>query len=158
MQSTVGAGTTFEIYLPRLDIHSSINGIEPVRFTPPAGRGIVLVVEDDDQVRQVLRRYLTRWGYTLFEARGGPAALQLAHDHPGQIDLLLTDLVMPEMDGRTLSRQLLAARPATKVLFMSGYTEHPALNNAALGPDDCFVQKPFTAVSLGAAIERALAI
>jgi len=116
----------------------------------------VLVVEDDDQVRSVLRRYLTSWGYTLLEAPNGRVALEVARAHAGEIDLLLTDLVMPEMDGRSLSQQLLADHPNTRVVLMSGYTEHAALAGARRGPDEHFVQKPFTAQMLCETVRRAL--
>ncbi len=153
--SEPGHGATFRIYWPRID--AAAKPQVDIRLPPVLGSGIVLVVEDDAQVRRVLHRYLTSWGYTLLEAPSGPAAIELVRGHAGAIDLLLTDLVMPGgLDGRALSRHVLAARPQTKVVFMSGYTEHAALKNAALGPDDHFVQKPFTARALSETLQRAL--
>ena len=130
--------------------------MEP-ELVPVRGSGTVLVVEDDAQLRAILRRCLTSWGYTLLEAPSGASALELVRSHPGPIDLLLTDLVMPGgIDGRTLSRQVLVERPNTKVVFMSGYTEHAAIKNAAFGPNDRFVPKPFTAQALPEAVHHAL--
>ncbi|HET9992246.1 MAG TPA: ATP-binding protein [Kofleriaceae bacterium] len=155
VESEVDRGTTFRIYWPRID--AAVTTAPLPRFVAPRGAGTILIVEDDGQLRQILRQYLTSWGYTLLEAPNGAAALQLLRDHPGKIDLLLTDLVMPELDGRSLSRELLVLRPRTRVVFMSGYTEHAALANAALGPDDLFLQKPFTAQALAETLGRALA-
>jgi two-component system cell cycle sensor histidine kinase/response regulator CckA len=153
--SEPGSGTTFRVYWPRVDAaaaHETAHKLAPMR-----GSGTLLVVEDDSQLRGILRRYLMSWGYTLLEAPSGVAALDLVQRHSGAIDLLLTDLVMPGgVDGRLLSERVLAARPNAKVVFMSGYTEHAAIKSAALGPDDYFVQKPFTAQSLSETLHRAL--
>jgi PAS domain S-box-containing protein len=156
VDSAPGAGTRFEILWPQAKGVAAAEDLE-VRTSDPVGAGrTVLIVEDDDQLRQVLRRYLTRWGFDLLEAGNGPAALELARAHPHAIDLVLTDYVMPLMDGRTLAHELLAARPALAVIFMSGYTEHPALDRATFGAHDHFLQKPFTVRSLAAALALAL--
>ncbi|MEO8846553.1 MAG: ATP-binding protein [Kofleriaceae bacterium] len=154
VRSKPGDGTTFKIYWPRIDA-IALN-VTNTRFVPIRGSGTVLVVEDDKQVRQILRRYLTSWGYTSLEAPDGAAALELLRQI-GSVDLLLTDLVMPGIDGRALSRCVLLEKPDTKVVFMSGYTEHPTLKNAALGPDDYFVQKPFSAQALSETLHRVFA-
>ncbi len=148
-------GTTFRVYWPRRDAAPESRERDR-KFVPARGTGTVLVVEDDGQLRKVLRRYLTSWGYTLLEAPNALAALDLLANHAGAIDVLLTDLVMPGLDGRSLSRHVLADKPSTKVVFMSGYTEHAALKNAQLGPDDHFVQKPFSAQVLSETLQRAL--
>jgi hypothetical protein len=97
------------------------------------------------------------WGYTLLEAPSGATALELIRQHERPIDLLLTDLVMPGgVDGMSLSKQVIADQPRAKVVFMSGYTEHAALNSGGLGPDDYFVQKPFSAQVLSETLHRAL--
>jgi len=154
VESEIGRGTTFRIYWPRSD--AAITTTPIPRFVPPRGTGTILIVEDDRQLRQILRQFLTSWGYTLLEAPNGAAALELLRDHPGTIELLLTDLVMPDLDGRSLSQQMLLQRPETKIVFMSGYTEHVALSNAALGPADVFLQKPFTAQALAEKLCQAL--
>ena len=152
--SEPGRGSTFRIYWPRRDDPPELR--ERDGFAPVQSSGTVLVVEDDHQVRKVLRRYLTSWGYTLLEAPSAAAALELISTHSGPIDVLLTDLVMPGLDGHALSRRVLADKPDTKVVFMSGYTEHAALSSAGLGPDDHFVQKPFSARVLSDTLRRAM--
>ena len=154
VESEVGRGTTFRVFWPRTD--AAIIETKPDQVVVPHGRGTILIVEDDRQLRQILRQHLTSWGFTLLEAPNGPAALELLANHPGHIDLLFTDLVMPDLDGRTLSLRVLEDRPRTRVVFMSGYTEHTALADAALGPDDLFLQKPFTVQALAATLRRAL--
>ncbi|MBA3502815.1 MAG: PAS domain S-box protein, partial [Deltaproteobacteria bacterium] len=155
VESDLGQGTTFRIYFPRVHNEADVAPQQP-RFVAPQGSGTVLLVEDDVQLRLVLRRYLIKWGFTLLEAATGTAALELARSYKGPIDLLLTDLVMPELDGRSLSKLMLAERPSTRVVLMSGYTEHPALQNAELGPADHFMQKPFTAQALSETLRRVL--
>ena len=153
--SEPGRGTTFRTYWPRIDAVTAKE--TPTRFVPVHGSGTVLVVEDDNQLRAILRRYLTSWGYTLLEAPSGVAALELVRQHAGPIDLLLTDLVMPGgLDGRSLSKHVIAEQPRIRVIFMSGYTEHAAIKNAELGPDDHFVQKPFSAQLLCETLHRVL--
>ncbi|HEY1548324.1 MAG TPA: ATP-binding protein [Kofleriaceae bacterium] len=153
--SEVDRGTTFRVYWPRRDAAPERRERDRA-FVPARGKGTVLVVEDDAQLRKVLRRYLSSWGYTLLEAPNALAALDLLAQHTGAVDVLLTDLVMPGLDGRSLSQHVLAGKPSTKVVFMSGYTEHAALKNAQLGPDDHFVQKPFSAQVLSETLQRAL--
>jgi CheY-like chemotaxis protein len=153
--SEPGRGTTFRIYWPRSDAATTKDGA--TRFVPARGSGTILVVEDDTQLRNILRRYLTSWGYTLLEAPSGVAAIELLRGHGGPIDLLLTDLVMPGgVDGRTLSKHVLAERPLARVVFMSGYTEHAAIKSADIGPSDYFVQKPFSAQALCETLHCAL--
>jgi len=142
------------VYWPRVDAAAAPTS-EPPR-TPVRGSATVLVVEDDSQLRQILRRSVSSWGYTVLDAPNGPAALELLRTHTGAIDLVLTDLVMPGLDGRALSELVLRARPQARIVFMSGYTEHAALKQAALGPEDCFVQKPFSARALSEVLQRAL--
>ena len=147
-------GTTFRIYWPRIDgvpAHQAVSHSAPVH-----GSGVILVVEDDAQLRHIIRRYLASWGYTPLEAPSGAHALDVVRGHAGPIDVLLTDLVMPGIDGRALSQRVLTEKPGIKVVFMSGYTEHAALQTAALGPEDLFVQKPFTARVLSETLHRAL--
>ncbi len=153
VRSEPDRGTTFKVYLPRIDAvvaRSDDTKLEPIR-----GSGTILVVEDDHQLRHILRRYLSSWGYTLLDAPNGMAALEMLK-RVGPIDLLLTDLVLPGIDGRALSRRVLVEQPHAKVVFMSGYSEHPALKNAALEAHDYFVQKPFSAHVLSETLHRAL--
>jgi PAS domain S-box-containing protein len=155
--SEVGQGSTFRVYLPRVERAADITlPIPRGGFSIDAGARRVLLVEDDDRLRAVIRRQLTSWGYSLVEARNAATALDLLHNTSEPIDLLLTDLVMPGIDGHALANQVLVLRPTTKVLFMSGYTQHPALKTAALGARDQFIEKPFTSHGLSSAIRRAL--
>ena len=157
VRSEPGRGSTFRMYWPRRDAATPADDA-PTRFVPARGSGTILVVEDDAQLRRILRRNLTSWGYTLLEAPSGVAALEMLRAHGGPIDLLLTDLVMPGgLDGRTLSKSVIAEQPRTRVVFMSGYTEHATVRDAELGPDDYFVQKPFTAQVLCETLHRAMA-
>jgi len=153
--SALGAGTTFRVYWPRIDATVLLPTLA-TPFIAAHGTETVLLVEDDQQLRQILRRHLTSWGYQLLEAADGNIALELARGFAGRIDLLLTDLVMPGLDGRSLSRQVLVERPQAKVIFMSGYTQHAAIQNAALGADDLVLQKPFTAQKLSETLRHAL--
>jgi PAS domain S-box-containing protein len=159
--SEPGQGTAFKIYLPRVDapVESSPRsardgrgGLTPaattaVGVTPARSEGseTILLVEDEDAVRQVVRRILTRYGYTVLAASDGREALRIAEEHGGPIQLLVTDVVMPEMGGRELADRLLALRPSLRVLFTSGYTDDDILRRGVLLPGTAFLQKPFTA-------------
>src|SRR5439155_989330 len=126
--SEPGQGTTFKIYLSQIEdpldgAHESSTLAAPCR-----GRGTVLVVEDEDGVRNLVRDILQTAGYTVLEARHGAEALHVSERHVGPIHLMLTDVVMPEMSGRELAQRLAVLRPATKVLFMSGYTANAVVH------------------------------
>jgi PAS domain S-box-containing protein len=154
LDSSPGQGSTFRIYFPAV---SALPHADVAAAREPVLRGCetVLVVEDDVQLRSALRRQLTSLGYSVLEAPDGRNALAMAERHAGRIDLLLTDLVMPGMDGRTLGDRLLAHNPRAKVVYMSGHTEHPALQRIELRPHDHFMQKPFTARTLSETVRRA---
>ncbi len=153
--SDPGVGTTFRVYLPRHEGRGAAPS--PVASVPKAvaGNQRVLLVEDDDRLRAVIGRQLTSWGYRLFEARNAASALDLVQTTTESIDLLLTDLVMPGMDGRALAHLVLTTSPTTKVLFMSGHTHHPSVKTP-LSAHEQFIEKPFTSSSLSTAIRRAL--
>ncbi len=157
VESEVGQGTTFRIYLPRVDVQEvTPPPAEPPREAPLRGSETILVVEDDPYVRAAVGRQIRAFGYRLLEARDPADALQVAAAFPEPIDLLLTDLVMPGMDGRMLASKLRATRSTTRVLFMSGYSEHAAVTSAAADADDVLIEKPFTAVALSHAIRASL--
>jgi two-component system, cell cycle sensor histidine kinase and response regulator CckA len=146
-------GTTFKIYLPRVD--------EPVAATavttePVGGSETVLVTEDVAAVRTVARQMLERYGYTVLEAPDGTTALRLAEKHHGAIQLLLTDVVMPDVSGRELATQLLALRPDMKVLYMSGYTDDAVVRHGVLQEGIAYLQKPFTPDSLARKVRAVL--
>jgi CheY-like chemotaxis protein len=154
--SEPAVGTTFKVYLPRVD--EAARSPTPVPLPPPRrGRGeTVLVAEDHEGVRSLVRQVLTRHGYVVLESANGREALAAARGHTGSIDLLLTDLVMPVMGGRELSAKLFAERPGLKVLFMSAYTEAAVLQHGLVSAPENYVPKPFTEEFLLRQVARAL--
>ncbi|HET9621342.1 MAG TPA: ATP-binding protein [Kofleriaceae bacterium] len=149
VHSALGRGTTFRVYLPESEIPLEV---EPVAGTAtPAAGHTVLVVDDDDDLRRAVERMLRRAGYTALSAASGASALELARHHPGAIDLLLTDMVMPGMPGQQLQRELAAIRPHIEVVFMSGF-----FPGAPIDPRH-FVAKPFDRDTLLAAVADVLA-
>jgi two-component system cell cycle sensor histidine kinase/response regulator CckA len=154
--SEPGVGTTFKIHLPRVD--SPTPAVSQPQESPEAlhGTECILVVEDAAAVRAVTRQVLERFGYTVLEAPDGPTALRLAAKVHGAIDLLLTDVVMPGMSGRLLAEQFRAARPNTKVLFASGYTDDAILHHGVLEMGMPYIQKPFTPEALARKVRDTL--
>jgi len=135
-------GTVFKVYLPLADAaHAAAAAPEPL----PASREreTILLVEDEEAVRSLTVEVLSRHGFDVIDAQDGVEALRVAQSFAGPIHLLLTDIVMPHMNGRDLAEKLTAARPDTKVLFMSGYTDH-AVVHRELSAGTPFLQKPFT--------------
>jgi PAS domain S-box-containing protein len=148
VHSEVDNGTTFSIYLPReLDANTAAAVRRP-SSAPRAGTATILVVDDEDAIRRVADRILVAAGYTVLTAASGPEALGLAARHSGDIHLLLTDLIMPQMNGKALADELATSRPAVEVLYMSGYSDDGLLDPGAGAPAPHFVAKPFTAVAL----------
>ncbi|MEP6618012.1 MAG: ATP-binding protein [bacterium] len=148
VDSEIGSGTTFTVYLPQHEEPAEAIGSGTMSTVAPRGVETVLLVEDEEAVRALGARILERHGYTVLEARNGRDALTVAHQHPGPIDLLLTDVVMPEMGGKQLSEALLARDACMRVLFVSGYTDGDISRRGELDPCTAFLQKPFTAKSL----------
>jgi two-component system cell cycle sensor histidine kinase/response regulator CckA len=144
VHSEPGHGAVFKLYLPRVE--EGPGTAEPARPTEITRRGseTVLLVEDDEPLRTLAREILSIQGYTVLDAISPSEALRLADVHPGPIHLLLTDVVMPQMNGRQVADHLLAARPGLKVLFMSGYTDAAIVEHGVLEPGTHFLQKPFT--------------
>jgi len=144
LYSEPGKGTTFKIYLPAIEaLPEDIGKAAPAEVTR-RGKGTVLLVEDDEQLRRLTHRALAAQGYEVLEADRGRAALDGARRHQGTIELLLTDIVMPDTNGRKLADTLRAARPGLKVLYMSGYPDRAIVNNGMLEPGDAYIAKPFT--------------
>jgi CheY-like chemotaxis protein/PAS domain-containing protein len=153
VESTAQTGTSFLILFPRLAQGSTIaEPGSPAEST--ASAETVLVVEDEDAVRAVARRTLLLQGYTVMEAENAQVALDLASAYAGRIDLLLTDVVMPGLNGPELSGKLRSARPETRVLFMSGYTGDAV--PAGVLARDGFLEKPFTPMALARAVRQTL--
>jgi signal transduction histidine kinase len=154
--STPGAGTTFRIYLPRVDAPVDTARAPRVVSVPAPGIETVLVAEDEQMVRVLIRKVLEQAGYTVLLASGGAEALQLAERHPASIQLLVTDVVMPGMSGRELARRLLELRPETKVLYLSGYADDAVERHGVLDPGTAFMQKPFTPGALASRVREVL--
>jgi PAS domain S-box-containing protein len=154
--SEPGVGTTFKVYLPRHDgAAAPVSDATPV---PRAARGYetILLVEDDPHVRTVLRTLLRKLGYTVLDAMSGGDALLLCEQYEGRIDLLVTDVIMPRMNGRQLAARLLQQRPDLRVLFVSGYTETTIVHHGVLDSGIHFLQKPVTPDSLARKVREAL--
>jgi len=154
--SEAGHGTTFKVYLPREEMVAEPVKKEDTPLYSSEGEETVLVVEDEQMVRELVREILSRQGYDVLEAGRGTEALEVSERHKGPIHLLITDVVMPGMTGPELARRLTAHRPAMKVLFMSGYTDDAILHHGVLEPGTEFLQKPFTARPLGGKVRQML--
>jgi CheY-like chemotaxis protein len=159
--SAPGAGTTFEIDLPAAATPTA-EAVDPRADDMASGAAMarvdatLLLVEDDVAVRVVTRRILVRHGYTVLEAAHGAAALEVLDRHAGPVDLVLTDVVMPQMSGRAFAQELERRRPGVRVLFMSGYTDDEILRRGVLAPGVGFLEKPFTAERLLGAVRDGL--
>ena len=180
VDSEPGRGTTFKIYLPRVeDARVEESGVEevcstqfvaresrvveqpaskaaPSLATAPKGTETVLVVEDQDGIRDIVRESLRRNGYKVLIAVDGNEALEMASAYTDEIHLLVTDLVMPNIGGRELAQRLIPLRPNIKVLFMSGYSEHSALDIALTNQPAIVLQKPFSLDALARNVRQVL--
>ncbi len=143
--SEPGVGTTFKIYLPRVD-QAVTAAVAKAPSTNRRGTETILVAEDEDQIRLVAKGVLERNGYRVLEARNAGEALLICERHGDMIHLLITDVVMPQMNGRALAERLTSVRPEMKVLFMSGYTDGALVGQLAAG--SAFLQKPLTPTTL----------
>jgi CheY-like chemotaxis protein len=158
VRSEPGRGTTFKVYLPRVAaMEETITTQPPVTVAEGArGQETILLVEDEATVRKLTRDYLRTQGYKVLEAADPAVALQITIAHGGPIQLLLTDVIMPGMNGRELAQQVGSVRPETRVLYMSGYTENAIGHNGTLEPGINLLQKPFTLPALKAKVREAL--
>ena len=154
--SEVGRGTTFKIYLPQANEVVDARKTETASTEVARGTETVLVAEDEELVRKFVRSILEKSGYTVLEAHHGSEALRVALQHPGLIHLLLTDVVMPLMDGKLLAQRMVDLRPGIRVLFMSGYSENAVVHHGALEAGTAFIEKPFTVESLARKVREAL--
>jgi two-component system cell cycle sensor histidine kinase/response regulator CckA len=157
VQSQVGRGSSFNIYLPRIDAGPLPADTGPTSRIELRGGETVLVVEDDDAVRSLTTTILRGHGYNVLDAGNGQEACLVAKSHRGRIHLLLTDVVMPGMNGKELSKMLLGLYPQLKVLLMSGYAENVIARRGVLDSEVAFIQKPFTSDGLAAKVRQLLA-
>jgi two-component system cell cycle sensor histidine kinase/response regulator CckA len=147
-------GTVFKIFFPRTDAAPEAEPSDDI--TLPLGTETILLVEDEEEVRDLAREVLERLGYTLLEAKTATDAVVIAECHEGLIDLLLTDVVMPRMGGGQLAEAVTAVRPETKILFMSGYTDAAIVSHGVLEAGVELLEKPFTPEGLSHKVRTVL--
>jgi CheY-like chemotaxis protein len=137
-------GTTFRIYLPRVDEASAPTRPKAALAQVPHGMETILLVEDEEAVRELARDILQANGHTVLDTQHGAEALLTCERHAGPIQLMVTDVVMPKMSGRELAERLAPLRPDMKVLYMSGYTDDAVVRHGVVDSGTAFLQKPFT--------------
>jgi CheY-like chemotaxis protein len=155
VDSEIGRGTTFRVFLPRIDAPTTSSG----RFAleegiGPRGKETVLLVEDDGDVREFVQDVLRSHGYTVLAAVDGPQALSLIQQHAGSIELVVTDVIMPRMMGSEVAARITALRPSIKVLYISGYPGDAIVKQGV--PEQAFVQKPFSVSALARRVRALL--
>jgi CheY-like chemotaxis protein len=153
--SEPGHGTTFKIYFPRVDEPIEVFE-EKLKKELPRGSETILVVEDEEEVRKLTVQILSKHGYTVLEASSGDEALRICEQHEVPIDLMITDVVMPQMNGKELSDRFKGLRPNAKVLFTSGYTEHVVVHHGVLEKGLNYIQKPFSVDGLARKVREVL--
>jgi CheY-like chemotaxis protein len=155
--SDVGVGTSISILLPVSQQDTVIAAVDERSYrTLPLGSETILVVDDEDALRKVTERMLTRSGYTVLTASSGRQAIELASSHVGPIDLLLTDVIMPKMQGPTVAHEVRKVRPDTRVLFMSGHAQPVLRAEDVLDTDFALLEKPFDRAILLEGVRRVL--
>ena len=157
VESQVGRGSVFTILLPKVAAGPEVVGLAaPGNAADLTGTETILVVEDDERVRMMVRRILARCGYRVLVARDGIEAVDVADAHEGFIHLVLSDVVMPGASGPQVVKQLQERSRNTRALFMSGYTSHPTLQDSAFQDSACSIQKPFAPDALARKVREVL--
>jgi two-component system cell cycle sensor histidine kinase/response regulator CckA len=156
VSSQPGRGATFKLYFPNVENRLPISAKRETFFGPSMGTEVVLVAEDEPPVQRLIRDVLENKGYRVLIANDGTSALQVAADQKGRIDLLIADVVMPQMNGRELAAQLRSECPRLKVLFISGYIGKASMKVGELGPGTSFLSKPFSSGALARKIRLLL--
>ena len=160
LYSEAGKGTSFKIYLPRFSATGEALATQPALAAeadqPSPGHETILLVEDEENLRRLARQYLENQGYNMIDAPDGSIAIQISQAHKGPIHLLLTDVIMPGMNGRELANKVSPTRPEMRVLYMSGYTENHIGHNGTLDQGITLLQKPFTLPALKAKVREML--
>jgi PAS domain S-box-containing protein len=154
--SAPGEGTTFKIYLPSAEGAGEPAMASLAAADLPPGSETILVVEDEQSMREMIRECLQGTGYTVLEAADGAEAHDVCHGHPGVLDLLITDVVMPGIGGRALAERLQALRPGMRALYISGYTDDAVVLHGVRSAEMAFLQKPFTPQALAVKIRQVL--
>jgi two-component system cell cycle sensor histidine kinase/response regulator CckA len=154
--SELGSGTTFKVYLPRLVKPAEAGAVQAPLQPSRRGSETILVVEDAPEMREVTRDFLASYGYNVLEASTSAEAVWAIDQHPGPIDLLITDVVMPGESGPKLAARLLQKRPGLKVLYVSGYTANAIVHNGLVDPGITFLQKPFSRDALGQKVREVI--
>jgi CheY-like chemotaxis protein len=156
VDSEIDRGTTFGIYLPRIDEPAPTEMPDQGPADDPRGTETLLLVEDEENVRKLSRETLESYGYNVVEAQNGLEALYVCEKLDGKIDLLLTDVVMPQMGGRELAEKLTNKYPQMHVLFASGYTDDSVVRHGIIDESTNFIQKPFTLEALAQKVRKTL--
>jgi two-component system, cell cycle sensor histidine kinase and response regulator CckA len=156
VESAVGNGSTFRIYLPRIDEATDSPAPAPEARSAPHGSETILLVEDEEAVRHLLRDILRRYGYTVLEAGHGAQAMEICESHEGPIHLVVTDMVMPQMSGWEVADAVSRLRPKARIIYMSGYIEHVVVEQRVLESGVAFLGKPFTPETLGRKVREVL--
>ena len=158
LYSEVGKGTSFKIYLPRFSATGEVPALQPALAQEPTSPGheTILLVEDEENLRRLARQSLENQGYRVIDAPDGATAIQISQAHKGPIHLMLTDVIMPGMNGRELADRVAPTRPDMRVLYMSGYTENHIGHNGTLDEGITLLQKPFTLPALKAKVREML--
>ncbi len=154
--SEPGIGTTFNIYLPRADEELTKNKLQISNSAPARGNETVLLIEDEPGVRTLARLILSRSGYRILEAQNGGEAVLICQSHQGPIDIMVSDVVMPNMSGHELAGRLSPLRPEMKVLYLSGYSDGAIVHHGLIDPETPFLQKPFTTEALSRKVREVL--
>jgi two-component system cell cycle sensor histidine kinase/response regulator CckA len=154
--SEMGKGSCFKIYLPRVDQPADKLSTPSRNAEVPRGTETVLLAEDEQDVREVAREFLESGGYTVLQAQNGAEALRIATEHTGSIDLLVTDMVMPGMNGQELAARLQQQHHALRVIYMSGYSEHATAEAARAPSNQCLLTKPFSRSAILRAVRETL--
>ncbi len=157
VQSELGRGTLFEVLLPRVELPVAHAADAPRAKPAAAGTATLLLVEDEASLRPLIREMLEGCGYRVLDADRGSTALEICARHEGAIDLLVTDMVLPEMDGAELAERIQELRPGIGVLFLSGYSDLAVEGMGPLGPGRAFLPKPFTIGALAAKVGELVA-
>ena len=155
--SEPGNGSVFKIYLPTAEAENPDGNPESEGTDRDyRGKETILLAEDEDAVRKLTRGILELQGYTVLEATNGVEGVFLNAKHPGKIDMLLTDVIMPKKNGRELAQTILESRPGIKVVFMSGYTDDAIVRHGLIDVESAFLQKPFSPKNLVKTVRAAL--